>query len=438
MLIGVLVSLWLTMRARWDGLFGLFILYISPYNFFVVDLTNPTSVPEELREIVYLGSFPLTVEIAMCLFIAIRVIIELSYSPKTFKGKVSRALIFLWVAAFLPVGIGMFFGYQDSLPNWSRGIRWLMISGSYFYGFILLKSISTTDDRCLRVTFIPLTLIILCLISIHIFWSHLVFLNIALGVAVGCYFVADKNYSKKLLGIGVLILFFNFIYMGTLAMYGIYFVTLFYIVLIEFFGSHRSIKWFLVLSVFLTAILTALVLWLGFLQGDIAQLLYAPLDANFYDRAYSKILFDRYPFWSSAWSQIISSKFLIGHAGEPLLLDIPGLPSEWVMGAHNSILEILKVSGLFAGAVILWIYFTALLNLISVILYYPSRFLCYFGAALLAIGEVGMFVGDFPVDMTVGFWIWTLTSLCYGMYLKHLNNPNPVLGPTSKIKQYQI
>ncbi|WP_216235813.1 hypothetical protein [Polynucleobacter sp. 73C-SIWE] len=385
------------------------------------------SIPDELREVVYLGSFPITVEIAMCLFIATRVFFELLYNPKTFQGKISGTLLLLWVAAFFPVGIGMYFGYLDGLPNWSRGIRWLMISGSYFYGFILLKSISIADDRCLRVTFIPLTLAILCLISIHIFWSHLVFLNIALGVAVGCYFIADKNISKKLFGLGVLILFFNFIYTSSLAMYGIYFVALFYIVLVEFFGNYRSTKWLLVLSVFLAPILTALVLWLGFLQGDITQLLYAPLDANFYDRAYSKVLFDRYPFWSSAWSQIISSNFFIGHAGVPLLIDIPGLPSEWIMGSHNSILEILKVSGLFAGALILWIYFTALINLIAVILYHPSCFLRYFGAALLAIGEVGMFVGDFPVDMTVGFWIWTLASLCYGMYLKCLNNPRVAL-----------
>ncbi len=415
------------MRAKWDGLLGLFILYISPYIFFVVYQSYPLSVPDELRVVVYLGSFPITVEIAMCLFIAIRVIFELMYSPKTFQGKVSRTLLLLWVTAFFPVGIGMFFGYLDGLPNWSRGIRWLMISGSYFYGFILLKSISSPDDRCLRVTFIPITLVILCLISIDIFWSHLVFLNIALGVAVGCYFLADKNFLKKLFGFGVLILIFNFIYVSSLTMYGIYFITLFYILLVEFFGKSRSIKWLFFLSVFIAPILTALVLWLGFLHGDIAELIYVPLDANFYDRAYSKILFDRYPFWSSAWNQIISSKFFIGHAGEPLLMDIPGLPSEWIVGSHNSILEILKVSGLFAGVLILWIYFSALINLIAVILYYPSRFLRYFGVALLAIAEVGMFVGDFPVDMTVGFWIWTLASLCYGMYLKRLNSPRVAL-----------
>ena len=76
------------MRAKPDGLLGLFILYFSRYYFF-------TPVPNESRDQLVIGSFPLEVETAMCGYIALRVIIEIIISPSTFKSKIPQFFIYL-------------------------------------------------------------------------------------------------------------------------------------------------------------------------------------------------------------------------------------------------------------------------------------------------------------------------------------------------------
>ena len=38
--------------------------------------------------------------------------------------------------------------------------------------------------------------------------------------------------------------------------------------------------------------------------------------------------------------------------------------------------------------------------------------------SLIIVGLVGMTLGDFPADMTVGFFLWSMAGFNYGLFLK--------------------
>ena len=216
--IGILLSFWLTMRAKPDGLLGLMFLYFSKYYFFGL-----ASNPE--REKLFLGSFPLDVQTLMCMFIAIRVIWEIIMRPSTFRNKIPFSILILWLLAFIPVLIGFYLGFESRNPNWTRGLRWLMISGSYFYGFILLKYIPQESQsagiKLLVATIIPISTVMLLLMSFNIFWSHHGFFFLGIGGAFSIYYIRKNVFLYFLLGLTLLITVLFFSLTNTITTMGI-------------------------------------------------------------------------------------------------------------------------------------------------------------------------------------------------------------------------
>ena len=420
-LLGLCISFYLVVRAKLNGLIGIFFLQLSPYYFYDI---NTSPVDDSSREHFYLIGFPLTVETLIPLFICIRVIYQIFINSKIFHGKISNVLLFLWIISFIPVTIGAYLAANAGLPNWSRGIRWLMISGAYFYGIILSRDCSALSlEKILKEVYIIITFFIIILLFFGYFWSHHVFMLIGFGVALGCYLLSTKRHYFMLLGAIILFFLLQYIINGSLTMYAIFFSTLLLIIFTELNASNNNTKKLIAravlkITIFIPLFVTIIIISFGNFKGEITELYNVPLDGALLERMYSKSFYDRYPYWQSSLSQVLTSNYLIGNSGSPLELKIPGLPGEWFMGSHNSLLEIPRVTGLFAGLLILWIYVTALSNLIKILLSDISRFVRNFSSALLSTGVIGASLGDFPADMTVGVWLWLFVGISYGLFLK--------------------
>ena len=70
----------------------------------------------------------------------------------------------------------------------------------------------------------------------------------------------------------------------------------------------------------------------------------------------------------------------------------------------------LRINGLVAGSFILFVYFFALRNNLEILIKSTYPILRTFAVGVLSVGVVGITTGDFPADLTVGFWIWSIAG----------------------------
>ena len=421
--LGIILSFWLIMRGRPDGMLGLFLLYFVRYYFY--NFANGSMVYEE-RDSLVIAGFPLTVETVVCGFICLRVFLEKIICPETYKAKFLQILFSLWIAAFIPVLIGFYLGYQVRDPNWTRGLRWLMISGSYFYGYILAKRWPKGGNSLILVSiFLPLVFIMLLLMNLGVYWSHHGFLFLGLGGAFSIYFMQNRLFVNRILGMFLFCLSVWYTIRGSLTSMGITFLSIF----LFYLGSnkrkvtlairHRILKFVGVIAILGILFFSFGIGFLGYHPDFKPSLSHGSYVGTFAQRVEAKALSDRLPFWHPALRQIIAGPHFIVSFYRPLLLGTPGLPEKWWVGAHNVVLETLRINGLFAGIIMLIILFLALKNNILVLIKSADSVLKALAAGVLGVAVVGMITGDFPADMTVGFWIWSLAGLCHGLFLQH-------------------
>jgi hypothetical protein len=210
------------------------------------------------------------------------------------------------------------------------------------------------------------TVLVISLITISVFWSHLVFLYIGLAVSFSIYFISRSSYLYKFFGF--LLLFFSILFLLNAT------ITILLIGLITFsltigtlnHGSINSrnnfnfvnLSRYFLLSI--SVISPFIFIYIGNKLG--INVGYVDLNSNsdFSSRLAQKILFDRYPFWVSAFYQLIDGPFFFVHSGRPLLVNGLNSQFEWTVGAHNVVLEVLRNTGIFVGSIILLIYFYAL------------------------------------------------------------------------------
>jgi len=420
------------MRAKPDGLLGLFLLYFFKYDFFNTNFDAEGLVQSSFRDTLSLAGFPIDVQTLACGFIFLRVFLEMLQSPNTFRLKFPRIIIFLWVAAFIPVLIGTYLGYQDNASNWTRPLRWMMIAGSYFYGHILVKNWSRGDNSLIISILIPLTTIMLLLLNLNVYFSHHAFLFLGIGGAFSIYYIQKKFIKHKLLGIFLLYLSFSHALdlVGTFTQIGIVIFSLIF----SFLATRRplfssKIKKRFIKFIGINAIVGMLlfpigVIIIGSQSNELLSASTLTYDEDFQGRVEAKILADRLIFWSGAMEQIIEGPHFIVPSGRPILLETYGLPSEWDVGAHNVVLESLRIGGLFSGTIILIIYLLALKSNLIVLRKASDPIIKCLAASVLGVAIVGMASGDFPADMTVGPWIWILAGLCYGLFLRS-NSTSP-------------
>jgi hypothetical protein len=427
-LLGTILSFWLVLRSKPDGMFGLFLLLLLPQDFYDVAAGR---TPQRAMETL-LPALPLfKVDSMVCGFVTLRVFLERLLWPSTYRSRIPRLLFVLWAAAFIPVLVGFYLGYQTRNPNWTRGLRWLMISGSYFYGYILARRWPTGRSRLpLVLVLLPLVGTMLVLMEAGVYWSHHGFLILGLGGALSVYFMWNRERVNRLLGIFLLCVAAAFAAGGSLTAMGITLLS----VVLSYVGTKKGVFPSIAHNRVVTGVGSMAIVGIVLFSFGIGMLGYHPRykpsrshgseGGTLVERIEFKALSDRLPFWHAALKEILSGPHFIVPSDRPLRPETRGVPATWWMGAHNVVLESLRINGLFAGTVMLMIYFLALRNSLMVLTTSADSILRSLAAAVLGVGIVGMTTGDFPADMTVGFWLWSLAGLCHGLFLRS----NPLVG----------
>jgi hypothetical protein len=428
-LIGVILAFYFIVEAKIEYIIGLFFLYFLKGNFFLPSskiISNNTEGDIDKIESTVgfeIGGFPINVATLACAFISIRVIFEIFTCPSTFEQKVPKYLLYLWLISFIPGIASFIWSYQLGNPNWTRGLRFLMISGSYFYGFIFLKNFRKKDHKKILRIFFPFVTFMLILTYLNAFWSHLSFLFLGIGGAFSFYFYFSKGCFGKLIGVILIFLTLNIGLSSTLTLFLISLLSciLSFLVNIKKYGFkfQNIIKLFSILMIPLSLIFTFIVAYLGFFL-NMTFLVDASNQVTITDRVIFKTLIDRLPFWFAAFEQIITGPYFFVPSGRPLYISsvFYGNDFEWVVGAHNSYLETLRNTGILIGVVIILIYLTAIWNNFKVLKHSSSRILQSLAISVITVGLIGMTVGDFPVDMTVGFFLWSIAGVNYGLFLE--------------------
>lgn len=410
------------MRAEPDGLLGLFLLYFSRYYFYeVFSFINPGgTTPDELRDVLTFAGFPLEVETLACVFITVRVVREWLFFPDTYKAKFPSILFPLWLFAFIPVIIGVYINFGKF--NWTGGIRYLMITGSYFYGYILAKNWPKGENKVFLDIMLPLVFVMLVIMNLSFFWSHHGFLFLGLGAAFSIYYMREKIFKYRLFGLILFGLSAGYVVRGSLTMMLVVVLSLFFAYLgakkrkvvtgfrsrLTKFAGNAAI-----LGIF---IFTAYTCYYGFNQDYDPTAMYGSYTGDITEKAEAKLLSDRLPIWSAALDQIISEPtFFV----TPIrYMAIPGHDKLWMVSSHNTILEALRINGLITGTIMLIIIFFALKNSLKVLGHSDDPVLKSIAAAFLGVTIAMLPLNVIVINMTAGFWILSLAGLCHGIFMQ--------------------
>ena len=439
--LGIFIAFWLMMRAKPDGILGLFLLYFVRYYFYYVEsFVTPTgTVAHDLRQVLTLAGFPLEVETLACIFVSIRVVVEWLFYPETYHSKFPGILFPLWLLAFIPVIIGIFINYGAF--NWTGGIRYLMVTGSYFYGYILVKNWPKGENNIFIPMFAPFIFIMLSLMNASFFWSHHGFLFLGFGAAFSVYYMRKTTFKYRFLGVIFFALSVGYALRGSLTMMLIVVLTLFFSYLgirkrKERKGFRSYFTWFAgniaILSIFL---FTAYACYHGFESDYDPTVMYGSYTGSTMERIEAKILSDRLPLWLSALNQILSGDSLLIPRIKPLV--VVGFPDGWWAGSHNTILDSLRINGLFSGTIMLVILYFALKNNLKVLEKSQDQVLKILAAGILGVGIASIPLNIIPIDMTMGFWWLSMAGLCHGLFLRDTSEAVPVIEQ-SKTSEYEL
>jgi hypothetical protein len=429
--LSIFLGFFLIWRAKLDGLIGLIILYIIKQNFYhVIDYKSMGNVAEVNfdRATLYIFNFPINLPTLVCFFVPLRVIFENFKNKKTLTKH--KFIYRLWLFALIPGFISFIISFLNRDPNWTRGFRFLLLSSSFFYGFILAKDFKNEDFKFFTKYLLSLLAIILCFLTFNLFWSHLGFLFLGLISTFSIYFIRKINLIDKIFGFLFLIFSLIFVINSTITIMLISLISNFLILISWFYSNLNNssykykIKKVKIILLSFSIIFPFLIIFIGNKLG--IEIGYVDLNSSsaFKGRILEKVLLDRYPFWTSAFNQIINGPYFFVSSGRPLIVN--GLDSqfEWLVGAHNVVLEVLRNTGFLVGGIILFIYLYALNQLFNVLMNTNSNLLKAFVSGLIGVAVSGILTGDFPADMTVGFALWTLSGLVTGINENRFNYNN--------------
>jgi hypothetical protein len=422
----ILIGFVLVMRARPDGLIGLFILYFSGPDFYSLgDFKTMSAVEERVR---LPGSptvfgFPVNLPTLNCAFVSIRVFWELLASQKTFVKRHDRILLALWLLALIPATIAFLISYHLRQDNWTRGMRFLLTASSYFYGLILARRwngnwLSEPHPRLVGFVFVMLTLM-----NAAIYWSHHGFLFVALGSAFSIYYIKAKLLLYKIIGLLLLALSARYYLNSTTTMLGVGVIALVLSIAVNT-RVHRLLipgmfMGFGYLAIAFSLSYSVVVVTLSSMY-DVTPGMYSnvDVDASVSERILSKTFSDRLPLWLSAYEQIKSGPYFLVPSGRPLLVKDTGGEFEWSVGCHNVPLETFRNCGFLIAPIIMGLFVFALRGNLIVMAESSNRLLATFSAGIWGVALAGLATGDFPADMTVGFFIWSLSGAVTGLHIQ--------------------
>ncbi len=420
------MTAYLVMRARPRDIPALIVLYLTS----LVLLPGPKDIYTPSLETIMEqrgAGFRYVFQsfLAGNVFVAAKVGYELMRNPGIFRKKIPWALIVLWLMAFMPVLVGTWLGRLHGNEMWTRGIRIVMISGAFFYGHLWARKLNRFPPDINKFLFVISIAFIICS-YLGLAGTHMLFIFLGIGSANAVFMIFKGKGADKLLGLLLFILVLAIPFFGTLTMTGIVFMTVI-ISMLSIAGqklqNQRAVCLAMGSVVSVSLVLTFAVAHLGVYYKTDPKVKGSRYEHTFLEKVEYKVFLDRFPIWHTAYKQIQQGPYFIVPSGRPLFTGEVRAEYGWLVGSHNSILEVLRLNGLFAGAIILCILFYALLKAALVAAKSRDPALRCLSAAIIGTAVVGMTTGDFPVDMIVGFPLWALAGMAHGLYLKENQVP---------------
>lgn len=406
--LGIIFGSYLLFKAKLEYLLPILILYIEKNDFSYGITSN------EFNKIQNISDSNINIAPIGIIIIFIRVVLEYLFRINTFPIKI-RTLIFIWFIVLIPVFIGTLIGFFNSNSNWTRSIRFALVPGAFFYGFILYNNYKFKNfNSSVILNFIS---VLVFLMFLGFFMSHLGFFFLSIVLCYGAYNFYKKGINK-IYGLFLLTITSIFSITNTFTTIGICFATLIFIFKLNYKRNTQNIfsNSYKLFFIFFPVFFSFLIGSIGFISNYSPDIMYTEMQllensSSFWQKLLVKTFSDRLPFWTSALEQILSKPQFIVESGKPLSLYITGLPSEWNVGSHNTIIELIRIEGIFSGSLILFFYLWVLHKVYIILQNNLSILSNYLAISIFSVSTIGLFAGDFVGDMTVGPFIWASAGL---------------------------
>jgi hypothetical protein len=343
-----------------------------------------------------------------------RSILEAMRSAKCRIGWPSRAPVALFVVALLVAAAGGLQARAMGLNAWSLGVRSVLAVGGLFWGYMLVRNADSAGRERIPPMLVASTIAGALLYATTILRGHLIFILIGLCAALLGHFARDRRPVAFLLcavvaGAGLLL----------------YTLTTAAIVLIA--GGCLLLtrlpagvlrRWIVRAAILMIALLSAGSIWAVMQFGErlgLEMAVQATRSDGLVQYALFKLMVDRGSLWLAAAQQIAAGPYFIvpsGRALYPLIGVHGGL--EWYSGPHNSVLQVVRNTGLIAGGGVLILMLIAVTAAGRILARTDRPLTRAFAAAFIAVAVSGVTTGDFPVT-DVGFFVWLLGGLTIGL-----------------------
>ena len=279
------------------------------------------------------------------------VIITLFVKPLRFSNSRLRLLFWLWLICVFGGVINTIFSLLDDNEMWTRGLRAVLTVGCSFYGILLAQRSKIEEDFRLVSVWLWLVLVFGILVTLHMFWSHMLFWLASIAsllMAAGIRYKHSKFLRFSALAYLPVSIGSSLTVMAISV--GTFLAVLFSVSKrkVHRIFVRKSIVFLLIIGPFISLGAGALSDSFGF--GDIEMV---GLEQSISDRVFFKFAGDRLPLWASAYSQIVEGSFWFPTSGRTLQVVHFLKTDEWNYGAHNTYLEILRNNGLFFGVILL-------------------------------------------------------------------------------------
>ena len=427
--ISILLSCLLAVIIIWKAdpryLHVLLVLFLRPANFLLkdygLDLFSQGVFQANGFEI---GGFFLNVPLACAIVAGLRVICDYFFKVKSILST-CRMIFFLWLSAFIPTSIICFRGFAEGNDGWSEPMRYLLISGTYFYGIILGQKWLRSFDLIYK-KLSPFILILLLLSASALFHHRLLWYFAAFVPALFFCCWDMKNikarfiYLLSYICIGLYCAGITVPGEGTFTLLGLFFIsTLLGIFVFLRKGFLKSlISWNIGLPALIISILFVVFVVKATEESGLGSPISSADNVTMVEKLKSKIFYDRANWWQANIEYILEPPYFLKPSGRPFVLHHISRGDIYVKsGAHNTFIQSIRTNGWYSGIVIIIILCIAVMK--NTLVYRRSHIgeIKAVAIATIATGTFGAMTGHYVFGLDAGFWIMTFAGFSYSVFL---------------------
>lgn len=419
-LLGCAYIAWMMWKCEAKFLPAMMIVSLRPSDFQLQDYgTMDYTIREVAASYVFVGGFPLTINLVMACIIPVRVCFEIIHNPQNFNSRIGNGLFIVWVLAILPSLLMSYLGWREGNNGWTDPVRSSFIVGSYFYGLILARTWPHKGNFFLKY-FLPIMLLLFAIKAAYGFHHRLLWIFAGMMPALSVYLWQIKRPGTKLLSVVTFVLISLFC-LGflkssmTFTLVGLYAVSLIMgIISFSNFGSLSDfLKWLwgwpAIISILCFMAFVIVKFDDYYNPGFQAETVVEKLRAKVFD--------DRANLWISSFRSISEGNPIIEPAGRPWIFQHQKQGEVFVsFGSHNTIIDQLRKNRYFSGVIILWIMFFAVYKASKVLRYSAVPELKVLAITAIATGTVGVVTGHYPLGQNAGFWFLGFAGIAVGVF----------------------